>query len=239
LTKRNPGKFERKDDDFYPTVSLVAVRSLLPHLRGVKTFAEPCCGDGALVRALESAGLRCVYQGDKKTGQDALACNHYGGADLIVTNPPYERERMHPLITHFARIVPTWLLLEQDWCATKQAVPYLAACTDIVAIGRLNWIAGTKSCGFDNFAWCRFDARHTAGRPIFHPFRSAPAAPRITRVCECGKTYEPQRSSSQFCSHACRQRAYRERLSTGRSLSVTFSVTHDPLPFLRTKRGRP
>ena len=64
--------FERREYDFYPTPA-AAVPPLIPHLRGVRTFAEPCCGDGALVRHLKSFGLRCVYAGDIATGQDALA----------------------------------------------------------------------------------------------------------------------------------------------------------------------
>jgi hypothetical protein len=45
--------FERREADFYPTPR-VAVVPLIPHLRCIKTFAEPCAGDGALVRHLES-----------------------------------------------------------------------------------------------------------------------------------------------------------------------------------------
>ena len=42
-------------------------------------------------------------------------------------------------------------------------------------------------------------------------------------VCQqCGKAYQPRRSSSRFCSPACRQRAHRN------GLSVTFSVTLAP-----------
>jgi hypothetical protein len=48
------------------------VLPLISWLRGVRTFAEPCCGDGALVRHLESFGLRCAYAGDIATGQDAF-----------------------------------------------------------------------------------------------------------------------------------------------------------------------
>jgi hypothetical protein len=41
--------------------------------------------------------------------------------------------------------------------------------------------------------------------------------------CEqCRKPYQPQRSSSLFCSQACKQQAYRKRLS------VTHSVTPAP-----------
>ena len=72
--------FERREADFYPTPR-AAVLPLIPYLRaGIRTFAEPCAGDGALVRHLETFGLRCVYAGDIRTGQDALALDHYGAA---------------------------------------------------------------------------------------------------------------------------------------------------------------
>jgi hypothetical protein len=94
---------------------------LIPHLHGTRTFAEPCAGDRALVRHLESFDLRCVWQGDIRTGQDALAFDSYGAPDAIITNPPYTRELMHRQIAHFQRIAPAWLLMESDWAQTKQA----------------------------------------------------------------------------------------------------------------------
>jgi hypothetical protein len=106
--------FERIPRDFYPT-PFAAVPPLIARLRGVRTFAEPCCGDGALVRHLESFGLHSVYAGDIATGQDALARDSYGDADAIITNPPYTRELMRRLIAHFREIAPTWLLLPADW----------------------------------------------------------------------------------------------------------------------------
>jgi len=45
--------FERSEADFYPTPR-AAVVSLIPHLPGIHSFAEPCAGDGASVRHLES-----------------------------------------------------------------------------------------------------------------------------------------------------------------------------------------
>jgi hypothetical protein len=107
-----------------------------PHLRGVRSFAEPCCGDGALVRHLESFGLCCAYAGDIATGQDPLLLDTYGDADAIITNPPWSRDVLHPLIDHLKNIAPTWLLLDSDWAHTKQAAPFLPSCSDIVAIGR-------------------------------------------------------------------------------------------------------
>jgi hypothetical protein len=52
--------FERREADFYPTPR-AAVVPLIPYLRGIRRFAEPCAGDGDLVGHLEAAGLRCVY----------------------------------------------------------------------------------------------------------------------------------------------------------------------------------
>jgi len=217
--------FERRPADFYPTPR-EAVLPLIPylHLRGIRRFAEPCAGDGALVRHLEFFGLRCVYAGDIRSGQDALALDHYGAADAIITNPPYTRELMHRLIAHLQRIAPTWLLLETDWASTLQSVPFLPSCTDIVTIGRVKWIEGSKYTGKDNHAWYRFDIRHKSG-PVFHARGQGEMTPSRTGVCEqCRKRYEPQRSSSRFCSPACRQRAHHKKLS------VTLSVTPTPTP---------
>ena len=36
--------------------------------------------DGDLVRHLEGFGLRCTYQGDIRTGRDALELDNYGAA---------------------------------------------------------------------------------------------------------------------------------------------------------------
>jgi len=203
--------FDRIPRDVYPTPA-AAVPPLIPHLRGVRSFAEPCAGDGSLVRHLEACGLRRVYDGDIATGQDALTVTDMGSPDAIITNPPYERSLMHALIQHLQQIAPTWLLLDLDWAATKQAIPYLANCSDIVTVGRLRWIAGTKHAGKDNYGWYRFDARHSAG-PFFHAQGAPPAARQATRCAQCGTAYRSPRSDSRFCSDACRQRAYRERLS--------------------------
>ena len=155
-----------------------------------------------------------------------MALDHYGDADAIITNPPYTRELMHRLIAHFQRIAPTWLLIDYDWSATKQAAEYMPHCSDIVILPRLKWFEGSKDTGKDNHAWYRFDARHSGG-PVLHNNRGQDEVipSRRVKVCEqCRKFYEPQRTSSRFCSQACRQRAYRKRLS------VTSSVTPAPTP---------
>lgn len=154
--------------DDYQTTDPRAVRTLVPYLRGVDYFAEPCCGDGRLVAALVAADRFCVYQGDIKTGEDALSITDYGDADAIITNPPWTRAILHPMILHFQQIAPTWLLFDADWCHTKQAIPFLDQCSHIVSVGRLCWFPETKQTGKDNCAWHRFHAQHTGG-PKFYP----------------------------------------------------------------------
>jgi hypothetical protein len=168
--------FKRRKYDAYATPE-AAVLPLLPWLKQsqVRTFAEPCAGDGALVRHLMRAGLKCVYEADIIEGKDALATRNYNKPDVIITNPPWTRSILHPLIIHFRTIAPMWLLFDQNWIGTKQAVPFLSSCSDILPIGRIIWIEGTSTPGKDDSAWFKFDINHTLG-PIFHPYRSPPGA---------------------------------------------------------------
>jgi hypothetical protein len=199
--------------DFWAT-PLKPVLPLIPHLHNVRTFAEPCCGEGDLIRHLESFGLRCAYAGDIARGQDALARDDYGDIDAVITNPPWghdgDRTLLHALIRHFQAIAPTWLIFQADWAHTLRAAPYLEHCSDIVPVGRVRWVAGTKHCGMENVAWYRFDLRHHAG-PVHHVPGIAPA--RARRCGHCGRQFLQRRSDSQFCTNACRQRAYRARLA--------------------------
>jgi hypothetical protein len=159
--------FERRSRDFYPT-PLNAALPLIPYLDGIHRFAEPCSGDGRLIRHLESPDRICVYHGDIATGQDALARTEYGAPDEIITNPPYTCPLLHQLISHFIGIAPTWLLLPMDFASNKRDAPFLAACTDIVPIGRVKWVEGTKFSSNENFGWFHFQKGHCDG-PRIHP----------------------------------------------------------------------
>ena len=209
--------FEPRENDFYPT-PFEAVPPLIPYLRGIRTFAEPCCGEGDLVRHLESFGRVCVYAGDIVTGQDALARASYGAIDTIITHPPFSRKSiplLRRLIAHFQNIAPTWLLLRLGMASTIWMAPLLRHCSDIVVVPRLILIKGTEQGGMEDHAWYRFNINHIAG-PVFHNNRGKgeAIAPQRSRIYEqCHKAYEPRRSSSRFCSPACRQRAHYRKLS--------------------------
>ena len=170
--------FERRPMDDYAT-PVKAVAPLKPFLGSVKRFAEPCSGDGALIAHLEACGLSCAFSGDLRRGFDALQITKWDveGCDAIITNPPWTRSLLHPMIDRFRRLKPTWLLFDADWMHTKQASPYLPYCSDIVSVGRLKWIEGSKYSGKDNVAWFRFTVGEQRTR--FHgPMDNRPAIPK-------------------------------------------------------------
>jgi hypothetical protein len=156
--------FERRDRDFYATPEAAFV-PLIPHLHGIQTFAEPCAGEGDLVGHLQRAGLTCAFEGDISTGYDALTYDFHHEAmfDAIISNVPWRRDILHPMIERFMRMAPTWLLLDADWAFTRQSRPFLVHCSHIVAVGRVKWIVGSKHTGKDNAAWYRFHVQHVGG----------------------------------------------------------------------------
>lgn len=161
--------FERVEKDFYRTIDPRAVKALEPHLKGVCYYSEPCCGYGDLIDMLTQYGYKCGHKSDISTGTDALSltCIDVDGCDCIITNPPWSRDILHPMINHFIDISPyVWLLFDADWAHTKQSAPYIKYCSDIVSVGRLIWMEGTKTSGKDNCAWYRFSKDST--QTIFH-----------------------------------------------------------------------
>jgi hypothetical protein len=86
-----------------------------------------------------------------------LEAVNVSGADYIITNPPWDRKILHPMIEHFSSMRPTWLLFDADWMHTKQSTPYMDYCQKIVPVGRVKWIPDSKMTGKDNAAWYLFD----------------------------------------------------------------------------------
>lgn len=159
--------FRRMKGDYYITPES-AVLPLLPYLPYGTMFAEPCAGNGALVDKLEKHGMSCLQMADidpKRNDierRDALgdidtSVGWYeDSCDFIITNPPWSRPLLHPMISEFAGEKPTWLLFDADWMHTIQANPYLKFCHKIVSVGRASWM-GNGVSGMDNAAWYLFD----------------------------------------------------------------------------------
>lgn len=153
--------FERIPRDFYPTPR-EAVLPLLPHLPKGSTYWEPCAGDGALIRALSGYAV-CLSASDISPrhedieARDALADTAVVLEDLIITNPPWDRKILHPMIEHFSAMRPTWLLFDADWMHTKQSAPFMPWLRKVVSVGRVKWIPDSKHTGKDNCCWYLFD----------------------------------------------------------------------------------
>ena len=175
MSKRTPAELQRKRRarDRYDTPPK-AVLPLLEHLPKGATFAEPCAGRGFLIDALAAQGHPCAAASDiaprradicKKDARN-LTVMDVGHADFVITNTPWSRlmlPLMHELIVLFSDLKPSWILIYADWVHTKQAIPYMPRLRIIQSIGRVRWIEGTKSVGFDNCAWHLFD------RPSYQP----------------------------------------------------------------------
>ena len=152
--------FERVERDYYPT-PYEAVVPLLKHLMPKTVFVEPCAGDGRLVDHLERHGHRCIQASDIDPRRrdvdrmDAFNCDVENGS-VVITNPPWDRRILHPLINHFSAQAPTWLLFDADWMHTKQAAPYMDRLEASVSVGRVKWIEGSKMTGKDNCCWYLF-----------------------------------------------------------------------------------
>lgn len=168
--------FKRVERDFYPTPE-AAVVPLLPHLGHGTMFVEPCAGDGRLTRHLEKHGMSCVRMFDIEPQRedverlDALSDEAWtamldSSADCIITNPPWDRKLLHPMMETFRRATPTWLLHDANWLFTKQAAPYLPYIAKIVTVGRVKWIEGTKMTGKDDAVWTLHVDR--PGVTVFH-----------------------------------------------------------------------
>ena len=154
--------FERVPRDFYPTPA-PAVLPLIPHLsKRFSQFWEPCAGDNALTHILEAHGAQCVHASDidpQAAGiarRDALTTPLPLGAKVIITNPPWDRKILHPMIDHLRQLAPTWLLFDADWAHTKQSAAFMPYCAKIVSVGRVKWIPDSKMTGKDNCAWHLF-----------------------------------------------------------------------------------
>jgi len=165
--------------EFFRSFDVKSHLVLNEHLRPKVRFAEPCAGYGDLVYGLEDLGHECVYASELVHRPEApewvikdameLTKEDIADADCIITNPPWKRKILHPMIDHFVSLgKPVWLIFEADWMHTKQSIPFMDKyITDIVSIGRLKWIPNSKYGGLKDCAWYRFSIKKE--RPItFH-----------------------------------------------------------------------
>jgi hypothetical protein len=146
--------FPRRPQDDYAT-PLAALEPLLPHLCRQTLIVEPCPGDGVLARHLKQERFAVTeVSGDARTIDYDLS--GMAGRAIFVTNPPWTRAVLHPIIENLSNQATTWLLFDADWMHCKQAIPYLPRLRQVVSVGRVKWIPDSPYVGKDNVCWYRF-----------------------------------------------------------------------------------
>lgn len=166
MSKRRPDTIKRARS-YWPTPPS-AIRPLLPHLEPRTRFIEPCAGDGRLADELERHGHECIFRSDLEPQADGIAQIDalqfvWPEGVCYITNPPWERHLLHPLID----VLPEcWLLFDANWSWTKRARPYLDRCSLIVPVGRVKWIEDSPHSSMDDCAWFYFPRNHTGGPRI-------------------------------------------------------------------------
>jgi hypothetical protein len=154
--------FPRHARDDYATPA-EAFHPLIRFLDKDLSIIEPCPGAGKLVRHMRQAGFAVTpIEHDART-------HAYHALDVqFVTNPPWTREVLHPIIANLSDQAPTWLLMDADWMHLKSSVPFLDRLRAIVSVGRVQWFAGSPSVGKDNSAWYRFGRPNRRAHTRFH-----------------------------------------------------------------------
>lgn len=152
--------FDKVPKDFYGTTDPKAVPpKLVEFIRG-KSYAEPCYGNGDLEDLLMDVAT-CKWRSDiretvgssKVVDAMCLSKEDIAGCDYIITNPPFSRDVLLPLIDHFVSMKPTWLLLPADYMHNVYFGDYMQRCRRVISVGRLKWFKDSKHTSTDNFAW--------------------------------------------------------------------------------------
>jgi len=160
VSKRS--SFDKIPKDFYSTTDPKAIPpKLVEFIRG-KSYAEPCYGEGDLEDLLMDVAV-CRWRSDiRDTGccklWDAMCLSQHEleHCDTILTNPPFSRDVLLPMIDHFISLKPTWLLLPAGYMHNRYFTPYMEKCSLVVSIGRLRWFKDSKHTSTDDFAWYFF-----------------------------------------------------------------------------------
>jgi len=151
--------FPKVAKDFYATIDPKATEPLIPFIRG-KTYAEPCYGNGDLEDLLMDVAI-CQWRSDiretvsssKVMDAVCLTKDELCGIDLIVTNPPFTRTILMPMLNHFITLKPTWLLLPADLMHNVYFGEAMRRCSKVVSVGRLRWFKETKSLSMESYCW--------------------------------------------------------------------------------------
>lgn len=154
----------KNPQNFWQTPAKVTER-LVPHLPPQLWYIEPCAGAGAIISVLHEHDMYCADAYDIEPNaphiRQADAQTQSVEGATIITNPPYARHLLQPLLDHWIGSATCWLLLPLDMAVNVWTNSYMEYVSHILPVGRVSWLGNGKS-GMDNSAWFRF-AREPAG----------------------------------------------------------------------------
>jgi hypothetical protein len=231
MRQRNLG-YERQDKDFYPTPAWVT-EALLRTVCLPKRIWEPCCGDGAMARVLESHGHHVVAtdlvdRGYGKGGRDFLMESRLpDGVTAIVTNPPYGGALARRVVDHALELMlpvggMVALLMNVQWQTAKTnsarcRIPAFDA--SVILTDRIRWIPDTDVRGSENHCWMVWDFSRAPGRAgLLYADPDAESEPETRWCIEC-RTPLPStaRADKRHCSATCRKRDSRSGMAQRRT----------------------
>lgn len=164
MSQRDSG-YERKERDAYETPAWVTY-ALVPYIRKPTLIWEPACGSGKMVEALKKCVLP-IMGTDIDSGDDFFQ-TVVGGADAIITNPPYNCaqkfiERALALIAPSRGQVAMLLRADFDHAKTRKHLfgQHPAFSKKIVLTKRIRWFEGTKGSPSFNHVWFVWDFQHS------------------------------------------------------------------------------
>lgn len=163
--------FDKIPKDAYMTTDQRATAPLLQFLGREVDYYEPCYGNGDLAKLLSPH--RCVGFSDEE--KDARTYQYVTDARCFITNPPWSRKLLHPIIDNLRNQLPTWLLFDAAWMFTAQSALYMKYCKVVIPVGRLRWIPGTAMDGKDDCAWYLFGKEESQCVFIPRKEKTAPA----------------------------------------------------------------
>lgn len=141
--------------DFWPT-PFKPIRKLAEVLPPFTVYEEPCAGDGAILRGLYDHLCGDAYDFMPRAigirGADALTVRP---KYLVITNPPYRRSLLQPLLDHWIGRHECWLLLPLDMASNVWTNPYMRYVDRILPLGRVSWMQNGKA-GMENSCWFHF-----------------------------------------------------------------------------------
>jgi hypothetical protein len=139
---------------------------LVPYLAPDRPVTEPCAGAYRLAARLEHHGVEVAEAFDivprdprVEVGDAIVRIPRH----VAITNPPFQRDLLVPILTAATRRPKgAWFLLPSDALMNKWFAPVVQHVHQIVPIGRVRWIEGSASVGYENYAWVRFgpDQKH-------------------------------------------------------------------------------